>query len=76
MSKKLLQRNKELGNQIKMLVAERKQNKIKLEDLESQMRDLKDRLFQAERKNNLTANLGNKKISELRDDIFDLHEKV
>lgn len=65
-------RNKELGNRIKTLVAERKQNKIKLEDLESQTRDLNDRLFQAERKSNLTATLGNRRIQELRNDIYEL----
>ena len=72
MTKKLLVRNKELSGRIKMLVADRRQNKLKLQDLESKTKDLNERLFQADRKSSITATLGNKKIQDLRNDIYEL----
>ena len=61
-TKKLLIRNKELSERVKTLISDRRQNKIKLQDLEQETKDLNDRLFLAERKSNLTATLGNRKI--------------
>ena len=65
-----------MSEKIKLLVADRRQNKLKLQDLESQTKDLNDRLFQADRKSSITVTLGNKKIQELRNDIYELQQAV
>ena len=51
-----------MAGRIKVLVAERKQNKSKLQELESQAKILAERLVQADKKSSVTASVGRKKI--------------
>ena len=54
-----------MAGRIKVLVAERKQNKSKLQDLENQAKILAEKLVQADKKSSVTANVGKKRINEL-----------
>ena len=47
-----------MQNRVRVLVDERKQNKSKISELEGLISDLNDRLFLAERKSAVTANIG------------------
>ena len=47
-----------MQNRVGVLVDERKQNKFKISELEGLISDLNDRLFLAEKKSTVTANIG------------------
>ena len=47
-----------MQNRVRVLVDERKQNKLKISELEGLIDDLNDRLFLAEKKSTVTANIG------------------
>jgi len=48
----------EKSERVKILVHERRQNRAKIAELEALINDLNDRLFLAERKSAVTANIG------------------
>ena len=49
---------RDMQDRVRVLVDERKQNKSKINELEGLITDLNDRLFLAERKSAVTANIG------------------
>ena len=61
--------SRDMHDRVKMLVQERKMNKIKMGDLESQVNTLNDRLYMAERKGKVTATVGKRQTSELQREV-------
>ena len=61
-----------MQDRVKVLVQERKVNKMKMGDLESQIQNLNERLYMAERKGKVTATVGKRQTSELQREVADL----
>ena len=55
-----------MQDRVKTLVGERRQNKTRINELESMIHNLNDRLFLADRKTSVTANVGKRVVSELQ----------
>ena len=61
-----------MPDRVKVLVNERKQNKMRISDLQGLVEDLQTRLFQAERKTSVTVNVGKRQVNDLKSDIVEL----
>ena len=68
----LVRSSKDMADRVKTLINERKQSKLKINDLESQITDLKQRLHTADKKTAVTASVGQRKINSLSVKIDDL----
>ena len=65
-----------MQDRVKTLVGERRQNKTRINELESMIHNLNDRLFLADRKTSVTANVGKRVVSELQKQVQDLSDEV
>lgn len=65
-----------MNERVKTLVHERKISKLQIGDLESQIQDLNDRLFLAERKSAVTATVGKRHTHELKSEVLELQQQV
>lgn len=65
-------RNKDQTDKVRVLVDERKKNKVKIQELEQQVQHLNERLFQAERKQAVTATVSKRQKSEMKHEIEEL----
>ena len=65
-----------MAERVRTLIGERKQNKLKVSDLESQITDLQERLHKADKKSSVTATVGQRKINTLNEKIDKLQEEM
>ena len=74
--KDLIAKNRDLSHTIKSYISDRRQSKIKMEDLESQLRDMGDCLFQAQRRTSLDQMTNNRIIKDLMVNINQLKAEI